>query len=457
MLEMLHGKAGDPAWNEAVRAKLEPVASGEVSMENAAWPSPFLPGLEYNSPAHGPWNIVHMGMLLPGSHQIYVCGANCNRGVVLTAAEMNAQDRFSFIEVKEEDLFSGEMEEHIIDGVTDILQKLPRKPSAILLFTVCIHHFMGCDIPYIYETLRERFPDQYFIECYMDPIMQKEGLTPDQKLRAALYDLLPMREKNARQVNLIGNDFPTREQSEIKQMLKKAGYTVKDLTECQTFEEYLSMAESFCNISCYPLAKYGAERLSKRLGMKHLYLPASFSYQEIGNQLNTLAGEVDGVSVPDETALEAQCEACLEETRKLVGDVEIVLDAAAVPRILGLAKMLLSHGFHVTKIYMDAFSPEEKEAYQWLKEKAPDLMVCSAIHPVRRIQPRHFPGKILAIGQRAAYFSGTPHFVNMVEGEGLHGYDGIRQLCRKIQEAYQTKKDTRDLVIRKGLGCESCI
>lgn len=66
-------------------------------------------------------------------------------------------------------------------------------------------------------------------------------------------------------------------------------------------------------------------------------------------------------------------------------------------------------------------------------------------------------GKILAIGQKAAYFSGTEHFVNMVEGGGLHGYDGICELCQKIQQAYQTKKNTKDLVVRKGLGCESCI
>ena len=41
----------------------------------------------------------------------------------------------------------------------------------------------------------------------------------------------------------------------------------------------------------------------------------------------------------------------------------------------------------------------------------------------------------------------------MVEGGGLHGYDGICELCQKIQQAYQTKKNTKDLVVRKGLGC----
>ncbi|MFR8351646.1 MAG: hypothetical protein ACLVB1_02070 [Blautia obeum] len=39
---------------------------------------------------------------MPEAIQIYVCADNCMRGVVLTAAEMNAAERFSFVIVEEE-------------------------------------------------------------------------------------------------------------------------------------------------------------------------------------------------------------------------------------------------------------------------------------------------------------------------------------------------------------------
>ena len=51
MLEMLHGKAKDEAWNNQVKEKLSPALQEEF-FKDAAWPSPFVPGLEYNSPAH---------------------------------------------------------------------------------------------------------------------------------------------------------------------------------------------------------------------------------------------------------------------------------------------------------------------------------------------------------------------------------------------------------------------
>ena len=109
---------------------------------------PFAQGLEFNSPVHGNWNIVHTGMLMPEARQIYVCADNCMRGVVLTAAEMNAADRFSFVIVKEENLLNGNLEDITIEGVTDVLNKLEEKPKAVLLVTVCLHHFLGCEDVY---------------------------------------------------------------------------------------------------------------------------------------------------------------------------------------------------------------------------------------------------------------------------------------------------------------------
>lgn len=56
--------------------------------------APFTYGLEYSAPARGGWTIVHIGMLLPESHQVFVCAQSCLRGVVLSAAELGDSSRF---------------------------------------------------------------------------------------------------------------------------------------------------------------------------------------------------------------------------------------------------------------------------------------------------------------------------------------------------------------------------
>ena len=76
-----------------------------------------------------------------------------------------------------------------------------------------------------------------------------------------------------------------------------------------------------------------------------------------------------------------------------------------------------------------------------------------------RVHPRTNSNgnKILAIGQKAAYFAGTEYFVNLVEGGGFWGYEAIIRLAELMCEAFETPKDTKALIQIKGMGCGSCV
>ncbi len=430
-----------------------------VKIKDASFPAPFASELEYNSPVHGNWNIVHTGMQVPESIQIYVCAQNCMRGVVLTAAEMNAAERFSFVIVEQKDVLYSNLEELTIEGVTDVINKRGKHPRAVLLFTVCLHHFLGSDLKYIYRKLEERFPDICFIRCYMDPIMQKHGLTPDQKLRKAMYDPMLECEPDAKTVSVFGSDFALDESSDIKRLLKRYDYKVLELPGCKNWQELLDMGKGSLFIDCYPAGKYGMEAQARRLGRKSLYMPGSFDYDEIEGQLNALT---DILGLPpltkDELARERQsCEDVLAEAKALIGDMPIALDYTYHPRPLGLAKLLLTHGFCVKSVYLDGISPEEEADFIWLKEHAPELLLIATIQVKMRVLKRGGSSEILAVGQKAAYFSRSRHFVNLVQGEGLYGFDGIKRTAELMMDAYLNEKDTQKLVVQKGWGCECCL
>nr|WP_298089026.1 nitrogenase component 1 [uncultured Blautia sp.] len=446
-----------------------------ITIGEADFPVPFPLGLEFNSPAHGNWNIVHTGMLMPEAIQIYVCADNCMRGVVLTAAEMNAADRFSFVTVEEENLLNGNLEDVTIEGVTDVLNKLEKKPKAVLLFTVCLHHFLGCDLDRVYEELGTRFPEIVFVRCFMDPIMQKHGLTPDQKLRKAMYDPLITKEPDPLTVTLVGSDFVLDESSDIKRLLRSTGHTLRELPACKTWAEYQQLGSAEIFVSCYPPAKYGAAMLTERLNRTHLYLPGCFDYEEIKEEIRNLIKELQAgwsredtsnTKCADITSEEIEafyqreitlCEDSINHAKSIIGGTPVVLDYLYHPRPLGLAKLLLEHGFHVTTVYLDSISPEEKPAFDWLKLHHPDLELRATIQTKMRVLPRGTEGKVLAIGQKAAWFSGSRNFVNMVQGGGLWGFDGIRRTMELMTEVFLEEKDPEDLIVRKGWGCESCI
>ena len=429
-----------------------------LPVKAAKFPQLFASELEFNAPTRGMWNIVHTGMLIPRSHQIFVCAQGCLRGVILTAAEMNAMDRMSFVTVKESDLFDGTLESNAIEGISAILEEMSVKPQAVLVFLSCIQLFAGCDTQAIYNELQKRFPAIDFVECLMHPTMRKSGLTPDAFMRKQLY--APLRENavaDNKSINIIGNDRVTAETSELIIMLKNNGFKVKDIAACQDYDEYLSMSESFCNISYYPTAKAGNEFLCQRLRRKFLHLPLSYSFEEIAENYRILSEELNIKS--DFSQAESEARRTLAEARKLIGSMPIAIDYTATLRNLSLARLLLEHDFNVERIYSDVVIPEEKADFEWLQSHCPELLISPTLHPAMRFAVKT-PGsgdEYLAIGQKAACFTGSRHLVNIVSGGGWYGFDGITQMCKAMVNAKNTLSDTEKLIQLKGWGCESCL
>lgn len=425
-----------------------------VRLGDAQRGSFFESGLEYNPPARGVWNIVHTGMLIPECHEIFACAQGCLRGVILTAAEMNAIDRLSWISVSEQDMFDGTLESDVVEGVCQIIDSLSYRPRAVLLYLSCIHLFAGCDFGIIIKELSERYPDINFSDCYMTPTMRKT-ISPDAKMRMQLYDALKPTALDPKSINIIGNDRATDDNSELVRVIRDNGFTLRDLTACKTYDEYLEMAKSGLNIAYLPTAAIGCEELSKRLGSESLYLPNSFDPKDIRENMEKLCEKL-GVPYPDLTAEEQAAEKALAAARAAVGDMPIAIDFSAVTQPFGLAKLLCEHGFDVRYIINDSLG-EDGAAFDFLQKDHPDIELYSAVN----VNMLHFPEekheRVLAIGQKAAHYFSTDYFVNIVQNGGYFGFTGIAAIAGLIAEAANEPKDRRTLISHKGIGCESCL
>ncbi len=422
-----------------------------VPVGKASYPLPFKQALEYCAPVREAWNIVHIGMLLPKAHQIYVCADNCMRGVTMTAAEMGEADRFHCVIINERDMLYTNLDEITIEGVTDVLNKLDELPPAVLLFTVCVHHFLSSDIEHIYRELESRFPGINFIRCWMDPVMQKNHLFPDVVERNAMLDKVPLRDVNPKQVNVFGADIHLDKDSELEKMIENAGCKVHEFPRFKTYEDYLQIGEGRINITTYPAFKYGADNYSERTGRTNLYMPPSFNFEEIDEQLKTLSDAL-GVKMPDVDELKVKCDERLSELKKELGDTTVFLDYMAHTRPLGLARMLLNYGINVKRVYLDAVMAEEENDFKFLKDNYPHLELCATVRPVMRVAERKSDEKVLAIGPKAAFFANTEFFVDQIECGGLWGYTGIIKLCDKISDAFNNSKDVKKAVSIKGSG-----
>lgn len=415
----------------------------------------FRDGLEYNPPARGGWNIVHTGLLIPEAHEIFACAQGCLRGVILTTAEMNAPDRLSWISLSEQDMFDGTLESDIVDGVADILSKLDEKPRAVLLYLSCMHLFAGCDYNAILSDIRTMFPDIDFTDCYMTPTMRKNA-SPDEKMRLRLYSLLKPLPVNNKSVSILGNDIAPDEESELFSIIKDGGFEVKDIHFCKTYDEYLKMAESFLNITTRPTAKKGGRRLAQRLGTEHIYLPACFDFDNIAKNYKLLCDKL-GIDLPDLSPYKKKASNALKAAKEIIGDTPIAIDFLAVARQFELAELLLDYGFNVKYIIADGLNGEETAAFESVAEKCPELEIYSSVNVNMLTLADEPHEKVLAIGQKGAYYFNTDYFVNIVEGSGLYGYEGIKKLADMMADAYTAPKPHNEIIKLKGHTCESCL
>ncbi len=477
--------------------------------------------MQYNCPVHESWNIVHIGSLLPESHAIYVCGDNCLRGVVMTAAEMGLTPRFSAVMPTEAEIRDGRLEEVTIRGTADLIRKLPYRPRAVLLFLVCMHHMVGADENYIFRTLEREFPDICFLRCWMDPAMQKLGPSPDMKLRREMLSplkagKLPKASEGAAQENfvaLVSDNLALPEDSTLAQLFRALGISFRQPQDCRSFSEYQSLGRAALFLTRSPAACFGLRKFTAEEKKDGMYLPVKLGYEDIREMLQNLLEKllrcgllsrqttVSCDTAPDKQEVssvqaekiglageyhswltdfcrreEAACEAIFASLPDFLYRTEISLDGVGLIQPLSAARLLLEHGLSVKRIYLDAVLPEEERDLEWLKEHAPEAEILSvsdvwAFNRARSVAARQEYKNVshgiteasvgeplrLALGPVAAFYEDTAYFVNQIENRGAWGYQAIRQLLRDMTEACAEEKSAEELVQRKGWGLPSLV
>ena len=428
----------------------------ELNIAAATFPRPFHIGLQYASPARGHWTIAHSPYLIPQSHQVYVCCACCLHGVVLSADEVpGGAERFSTVTVTNENIIKGNLEEMMIDGISYIIDNLPSPPRCVEGFTSCIQHFMHIDIHLVYAVLSKRYPHIDFIDGYMIPTLQRR-YSPDILGRRQLMRAVQAR-PGRKKINFIVNYYPVDPDTELCTMLRSSGWEIGDFADCRTYEEYKDLGAGKTNIFFLENSRPAAEDMEKRLHQESLYLPYSFFCEEIRANLKIAAERFD-LTLPDCDAYEEAIERKAAELKANIGNIPIAIDCSATPRPLSLARFLLMHGFRVYAVFLDEISAVEKDDFYFLQKYRPMLSLRSTMHYKRRLLCRDDVkkyGMVLAIGQKAAYFTGTNHFVNLIENSGLYGYTGLLKILDMMAVAVREEKNVPAIIQTKAWGCQA--
>ncbi len=63
----------------------------------------------------------------------------------------------------------------------------------------------------------------------------------------------------------------------------------------------------------------------------------------------------------------------------------------------------------------------------------------------------HEGEKYLCIGFDCGYMTGSDRVADLMEDEGMFGFYGTRRLMEMLREAYRSKADVREMIVKAGL------
>ena len=395
--------------------------------------------LAYFSPARPMRERPKANFRVPQSHSLHIAPSACNRRSVIWAIWRGNEENVSCLNITEADVVSGAYEDIVGDAVADLLDMLQPQPRIFLLYLKCIDDFLGTDEEALLAGLRARFPMLEFAVCHINPVSLEGKIMPGMLLLSRLYGFLKPSEIKDNGINYIGGSVRFHPQCEIHDLFRHLGLgPLRSLITCESIEDYHAMSQSRLTLVTSQAAELAAQEVEKNAGVPFCRCFNRLNPQGIADNYRHIA-EFLGKEAPDYTAAIARAYADLAGTRAALGGMSVIL-ASTPGGTFSVARLLLEHGFNLKLIFAGRVFDIDREDYEWLREKHPEVSI-ERDNSYKHIWGYGLEYESLTLGFEAARMLRTCHYVDFMPDEGFFGFHGLHKVLEMMREAVKTKAD----------------
>lgn len=414
----------------------------------------FEKTLNYSSPGHGGWGIIRVAALIPESHQMFICPSACFRHGALGAMQHGYKDRTSYLYITPADIVTG-YDHLIVEGAEELLEK-DKTIKVLFLFVPCMDDFLGTDIDAIAKEVQEKHQGIIVRACHMNPIASETKKPPLVTTMHSMFSTI-VTENCASEdaVNLCGSFAPIPKECELFDFLGDYGISVRQLADYKTYDEFCEMGRSKYNLIMRPAGKFAAEYMDQHYGTSSVRYMITYDIDELRTNYEEWAdilGEKHSRkenAVFDLDVIEKETKEIIEHAVKKLNGLPISVASSAVLRPCTLARALIKYGFTVKEILVQELLPVDKEAYQYICDNHPEVLIS---------QPRHHKSAVrnnkdtnmVAIGFEGAYLRQSDYVVDLSGDEGMYGYYGVRRLMEMLEKSIEQKADLRKMIEEYG-------
>ncbi|MFQ9393538.1 MAG: hypothetical protein ACLR2E_04325 [Lachnospiraceae bacterium] len=118
--------------------------------------------------------------------------------------------------------------------------------------------------------------------------------------------------------------------------------------------------------------------------------------------------------------------------------------------VLTVWLMMSRNGFHMGMVASDSVSAFEKPSFEAPEKEDPEVLIENPMSH-NAVKFPHEGENISASALTAAYMTGPDRVADLMEDEGMFGFYGTRRLMEMLREAYRSKADVREMIVKAGL------
>ncbi len=374
-----------------------------VSGKHLIYSSPAA--LAFNSPGAEGFGVKRAALAVPGSVMLLVSPGCCGRNTSLISRIPGYANRFFYLTMDETDIVTGRHLKKIPKAVEEVYSSLADKPSVIMICITCVDALLGTDMERVCRKAEEKVPVPVR-PSYMYALTREGRKPPMVHVRQSLYSLLKPMKKRGTSINILGFFAPLVTDCELYDLLRQIGVKkIREISTCETYEEFRMMAEANFNLVLNPEARFAAEDFEKNLRVPFIELKRFYDIDRIRRQYRAFAGAL-GTEFQDEIFYQ-RAEQALENFRTVYQKNGKNLTFSVGECMNGdpfeLAAALIRYGFSVSEIF-GTITEENYFFVQQLAKLSPDTRIYSNLEPtMTAYDPLEHPVDI-AIGKDAGWY-----------------------------------------------------
>jgi len=316
--------------------------------------------------------VIELALKIPETQVVAFGPESCLRVLFFRAARKDLLDKINMIFTEAIDLITNSHLEALQENLEHRIKELKNKQETIQAFVIyisCADILMGTNFNRVTGYIEQKY--RIPVKVFQRGPLSRRKMLPKERLSIIFaeieefYQAGPKATGKENVVNVLGEEKILAD-SLLYTLIQKAKFTINDLSDLNSFEQFLAMARSKLSIVTHPFALGFAGHLAERYQIPYLYLPRSWNSQENKARYRQLT---EFLQVEDDYPLLEQAYSHYlqkipeEAFRKkiAVGLEEDTLDIALV---------LLEAGFDVRLIFADSTDAEKENKIKKLGRKS---------------------------------------------------------------------------------------